>query len=307
MRPTPAGRGGTARCCSPYNAILERLDTMDVRIQQAVDDANAAVSAAVIQAGNAAQSASDALAQAVIAAGKADDAAADAADAAQDAADAAQALSDINDTIGTTLSTTLGSKVDKLTTAGLHLYSHTGGTQGEEEPIDGTTANSIPIRDGNGRMQAADPASGATDKTLVTANWVSQTGDSSPNNLLHRSGNESKNGNLTLLKPLFITRPDNGQCYIQINDLGLDVTTLPASTVTRLLYDTYDANNKRFITIYEGKRANGSKLLNITLRNYATDGTMNGQAALILNSYSDGTAELRLQDGNGNDIQVAHT
>ena len=198
MRPTPAGRGGTARCCSPYNAILERLDTMDVRIQQAVDDANAAMSAAVIQAGNAAQSASDALTQAGIAAGKASDAAADAADAAQDAADAAQALSDINDTIQTTLDNELGGKVDKLTTAGLHLYSHTGSTQSEEEPIDGTTANSIPIRDGNGRMQAADPASGATDKTLVTANWVSQTGDSAPNNLVHKSGNETKTGWLNL-------------------------------------------------------------------------------------------------------------
>ena len=201
MRPTPAGRGGTARCCSPYNAILERLDTMDARIQQAVDDANAAMSAAVIQAGNAAQSASDALTQAGIAAGKASDAAADAADAAQDAADAAQALSDINDTISTILNSTLGDKVDKLTTAGLHLYSHTGSTQSEEEPIDGTTSNTIPIRDGNGRMHAADPASGATDKTLVTANWMSQTGDSSPNNLVHRTGNERKTGVLTTSTP----------------------------------------------------------------------------------------------------------
>ena len=205
MRPTPAGRGGTARCCSPYNAILERLDTMDVRIQQAVDDANAAMSAAVIQAGNAAQSASDALTQAGIAAGKASDAAADAADAAQDAADAAQALSDINDTIQTTLDNELGGKVDKLTTAGLHLYSHTGATQGEEEPVDGTTSNTIPIRDGNGRMHAADPASGATDKTLVTANWVSQTGAGRPNNLIHDGGNETVGGTKT-----FTARPNFG-------------------------------------------------------------------------------------------------
>jgi hypothetical protein len=53
-------------------------------------------------------------------------------------------------------------------------------------------------RDAQGRAFAADPASGATDKTLVTANWVSQTGDSSPNNLIHKSGNETKNGKLTL-------------------------------------------------------------------------------------------------------------
>ena len=103
-------------------------------------------------------------------------------------------------------------KLDKITSGNaLKAYTHTGATQGEVAIVDGTTADTIPIRDANGRMQAADPASGATDKTLVTANWVSQTGDSGPNNLLHRSGNESKNGNLTLLRPLFITRPDNGQ------------------------------------------------------------------------------------------------
>lgn len=49
-------------------------------------------------------------------------------------------------------------------------------------------------RDAQGRAFAADPAAGATDKTLVTANWVSQTGDSRPNNLIHKSGNESKAG-----------------------------------------------------------------------------------------------------------------
>ena len=64
--------------------------------------------------------------------------------------------------------------------------------------MDGTTAATIPIRDANGRMQAADPASGATDRSLTTANWISQTGDSAPNNLIHKSGNETKNGTLTL-------------------------------------------------------------------------------------------------------------
>lgn len=46
-------------------------------------------------------------------------------------------------------------------------------------------------RDAQGRAFAADPASGATDKTLATTNWISQTGDSAPNNLIHRSGNET--------------------------------------------------------------------------------------------------------------------
>lgn len=52
-------------------------------------------------------------------------------------------------------------------------------------------------RDAQGRAFAADPASGATDKTLVTANWVSQTGDSAPNNLIHKIGDETKIGKLT--------------------------------------------------------------------------------------------------------------
>ena len=47
-------------------------------------------------------------------------------------------------------------------------------------------------RDAQGRAFAADPAAGATDKTLVTANWVSQTGDSAPNNLVHKTGNENR-------------------------------------------------------------------------------------------------------------------
>lgn len=46
-------------------------------------------------------------------------------------------------------------------------------------------------RDAQGRAFAADPESGATDKTLVTANWISQTGDSGPNNVVHRNGNET--------------------------------------------------------------------------------------------------------------------
>ena len=56
-------------------------------------------------------------------------------------------------------------------------------------------------RDAQGRAFAADPASGATDKTLVTANWVSQTGDGAPNNLAHRNGNEVWDGEKTFKNP----------------------------------------------------------------------------------------------------------
>ena len=87
--------------------------------------------------------------------------------------------------------TYVNTKVDKLTTSGLKAYTHDGATQGEIDVSNTYTPSTLALRDSNGRMQAADPASGATDKTLVTANWVSQTGDSAPNNLVHRNGNET--------------------------------------------------------------------------------------------------------------------
>ena len=75
--------------------------------------------------------------------------------------------------------------------------------------MDGTTAATIPIRDANGRMQAADPASGATDKTLVTANWVSQTGAGRPNNLIHDHGNETIHDTKTFDGTIVTTAIDN--------------------------------------------------------------------------------------------------
>ena len=94
-------------------------------------------------------------------------------------------------------------KVDKITTAGLSAYTHNGATQTEIPVLDSVTTNSIILRSPNARAQAADPASGATDKTLTTANWVSQTGDSAPNNLVHKSGNETISGTKT-----FTSRPN---------------------------------------------------------------------------------------------------
>ena len=40
-------------------------------------------------------------------------------------------------------------------------------------------------------IKASNPASGSTDNSVATTNWISQTGDSSPNNLVHRTGNET--------------------------------------------------------------------------------------------------------------------
>ena len=228
MNVRPAGREPCA-CSSPINQILERLDQMDADIQAAQQAANTAVGTANSQAGvaaasaaSAAQDASDALGHAAAAQQSADDAlleatnaAGSAQDAADDLADALLAIQNIESTIASVLATDIGAKVDKLTTAGFHLYTHNGSTQGEVAPDINPTAATIPIRDSNGKLFGADPASGATDKTLVTANWVSQTGDSAPNNLIHRSGSETKDGQLNLpgcyygIRRYYIVNNDN--------------------------------------------------------------------------------------------------
>lgn len=100
-----------------------------------------------------------------------------------------------NDPTVAQLAADVPGKLDKISSGStLKAYTHTGQSQGETAVVNGTVANSIGLRDANGRMQAADPAAGATDKTLVTANWVSQSGDSAPNNLAHTNGNEDIDG-----------------------------------------------------------------------------------------------------------------
>lgn len=201
----PAGRRGACSCGNQYAQILDRLDTVEQEASDAKTTAQTAANTASIQAANAAADAAQAASDANDALTQAGNAAASAAAAALDAGNAAADLASINSTISSTLTTYLGTKVDKLTTTGSFAYTHTNATQGETALVDGTTSNTIPIRDGNGRMQAADPASGATDKTLVTTNWVSQTGDSSPNNCLHRSGAETKTGKLTTTAGITLT------------------------------------------------------------------------------------------------------
>ena len=114
-----------------------------------------------------------------------------------------------NDPTVAHLATDVPNKLDKITSgSSLKAYTHTGATQGETPIVYGTTANSIGIRDTNGRMQGADPASGATDKTLTTANWISQTGANRPNNLLHYGGRENISGHKTASRITMLAGPN---------------------------------------------------------------------------------------------------
>ena len=81
-------------------------------------------------------------------------------------------------------------------------------------------------RDAQGRAFAADPATGATDKTLATANWVSQTGEGRPNNLIHDAGNENISGIKRQISGLLgqsyqLNIPSNGNYYIEIAYKGV--------------------------------------------------------------------------------------
>ena len=307
MNVRPAGREA-CECASPINQILERLDQMDADIASAQQAANTAVGTATAQAGAAAASAASAQADAAAAlinAGAAQQAADDAhdeavaaagsaQDAADDAADALLALQNIESTIASVLASDIGAKVDKLTTAGFHLYTHNGSTQGEVAPDINPTAATIPIRDSSGKLFGADPASGATDKTLVTANWVSQTGDSAPNNLIHKSGNETKSGILTLTSVLKRSSVlYNGS--IEHTITNYDNTTVPPSgtfyTIPEL--SIFDNQNVKILGLTYS-RASTYTALNILVPNSAGNNT-----TLSIRANEDGTAALYLIGPNG--------
>ena len=156
--------------------------------------------------------------------------------------------------------TLLAAKLDTLSTTGLHAYAHNGATQSEVSVIDGTTASTIPIRDANGRLQAADPASGATDRSLVTANWVSQTGTDAPNNLFHTNGNEIYRGNKEQRQggtdPIHVFT----QTSVNLNN--------PISNVQNITFFQFDdVNNYRLGALMIQRRIDNGTNLYIGVRN----------------------------------------
>lgn len=178
-----------------------------------------------------------------------------------------------NDPTVAQLATDVPNKLDKISSGStLKAYTHTGTAQGETSVVDGTTANSIGIRDVNGRMQAADPASGATDKTLTTANWVSQTGAGAPNNLLHITGNETKNGKLKLstgTTPLEVEQTGNAPA-ISMYALSYDLDQHATTQYYPGIY-MYDVNGVRVGGLYFIQNVNGTTKIVARIRN--ADGT----------------------------------
>ena len=179
-------------------------------------------------------------------------------------------------------------KLDKITSgSSLKAYTHTGATQGEKSVVDGTTADSIAIRDADGRLQAADPASGATDKTLVTSNWVSQTGNNSPNNLVHRSGNEDIAGLKTFVYEIvgkfrynwYFSTGSNGGKWVKI-------CSFPSNTLRYFL---------RLISRYDAITLTGS---NADLFTKTNSITLGASAEFTLVTETDGTYTLWFKLGS---------
>lgn len=100
-------------------------------------------------------------------------------------ANLSQAISNLTSTVNT-LSNRVTGVNDALVTVGTRVDAL------EAKDSNNVKLSGVNVQTIQGTLKANDPNSGATDKTLVTANWVSQTGDASPNNLVHKTGNENR-------------------------------------------------------------------------------------------------------------------
>lgn len=100
-------------------------------------------------------------------------------------ANLSQAISNLTATVNT-LSNRVTGVNDALVTVGTRVDAL------EAKDNNNVKLSGVNVQTIQGTLKANDPASGTTDKTLVTANWVSQTGDSGPNNLIHKTGNENR-------------------------------------------------------------------------------------------------------------------
>lgn len=122
--------------------------------------------------------------------------------------------------------------------------------------------------DGKGYAQVVTPDSGATDSSIVNANWVSQSGDSSPNNLIHKNGNETKTGNMTFEGAL----THNREWPNLDNKLkNFDITTNTVEQADRGNINWFDKNGVSLGQLRFNILANGRTMLQMKVRN--SDGT----------------------------------
>lgn len=117
----------------------------------------------------------------------------------------------------------------------------------------------------------AAPASGATDDSAVNANWVSQTGDSAPNNLIHKNGNETKIGNFTATA-LTANKKLRNENSIVIKDSYLaSNTSRPNGTIANDAVIAVTANdNSEIMNFIVRTLPDGTRIIRIGLHDTAT-------------------------------------
>ena len=135
-------------------------------------------------------------------------------------ANLSQAISNLTATVNT-LSNRVTGVNDALVTVGTRVDAL------EAKDSNNVKLSGVNVQTIQGTLKANDPATGVTDKTLVTANWVSQSGNKAPNNLLHKNGNERKSGELELtdlltFKSLNKDDTNNNVGYFEFPNLHID-------------------------------------------------------------------------------------
>lgn len=254
MRPVPAGRQ-RGQCCTPYSRLQEEIDNVETIAVTANNTANNAMNAATIQAGNAAQSAQD----------------------AQDSADAAAASA-------AAVAGALDDKVDKLTTANLKAYTHNGSTQGEKAvAVDGTTADSIPIRDANGYVQGATNTTGIRDNVLTNGTRVQNDLDNYAS-MVRTTGNQTIGGTKTF--DAVMTVIPNLKGHESFNSNSIDIRAVYRIPLTSQTYNINVLVCHRY----------GITLARLSINNSGVPST--GSKIDTLNSSDDGL-QLGIVDDDG--------
>lgn len=150
-------------------------------------------------------------------------------------------------------------------------------------PMVRTTGNQTidGIKTFNSNPKGADPASGATDTSLVTANWVSQTGDSAPNNLVHRTGNESIIGDKTIDGNLYITQAGSFSQRLKLKNENDELAVTPSSDKQTAI-SFIDKNGDPCAMIAYNHLASGQKEFALYLWN-----TNNVRTKIVLGTIQD--------------------
>lgn len=159
--------------------------------------------------------------------------------------------------------TELGNRVtgvnDALVTVGTRVDAL------EAKDSNNVKLSGVSVQTIQGTLKTNDPATGATDKTLVTANWVSQSGDASPNNLAHKNGNEAWNGEKTFKQaPWFDNTIRSRTNYTIANATGK----------SKYVLSIYDINGTLYGGITIGTGTDGKTHIGVYV--YDADGTWHG-------------------------------